>query len=147
MENKINNVSFTARCPQIRKADWICHAVNTGLPHRSSSKMNPLIVKFKQRNFFILHSYNSLPKEAKPAYLIDCTRQEQKILAIQDAITRTSNKVDLARSIFMKNKSTDIKRANGVLQQLKFLNIGNCSETAYASEIALKMNGPLSFGW
>ena len=43
--NQINNQSFTARCPQIRDADWVCRKVNS-FQHTSVTKFRKQILDF-----------------------------------------------------------------------------------------------------
>lgn len=141
MDNKVSNISFTARCPQIRKGEWVCHAVNTGLPHMSTTKFNPLFVVFEMRNFPMLRGYMAMSKEARQTFSKHCSPSTKKILVIHDAIESLIKRLDDARTRFRKNFTDDNSRVTGLLKQMKHTHLGNCSETAGAAEIALKMNG------
>lgn len=37
--------TFKSRCIQIRDAQWVCHKINTEMPHYSISKIKPMIVE------------------------------------------------------------------------------------------------------
>ena len=141
MNNGISNVSFTARCPQIRKAEWVCHTVNTGLPHISTTKFNPLFIDFEMKNYSILRGYTMMGKEARQTFLKHCSPTTKKVLNIHDAIESLVQRLDDARECFRKNFTGDNSRVTGLLRQMKYARVGNCFETAGAAEIALKMNG------
>ena len=141
MDNKVSNISFTARCPQIRKGEWVCHAVNTGLPHLSSTKFNPLFIDFEMNNYSLIKCFRTLGEEPRQLFLKHCSPESKKVITIHNAIESLLNRVNSARMKFRKDFYDDNDRANRLLKQMKSTRIANCSETAGASEIALKMNG------
>lgn len=141
MDNKISNISFTARCPQIKKGEWVCHAVNTGLPHLSSTKFNPLFIYFEIQNYPLIKSFRTLGEESQKVFLKHCSPESKKVLSIHSAIESLLEKVKAARDNFRKDFFDDNDRANRLLKQMKCTRLANCSETAGASEIVMKLNG------
>lgn len=165
MQDYNRSISFTSRCPQIRQAEWICHAVNTKLPHRSSSKLNPMVFKFMDRNSVFLDMYDKFDFTGKMVFLQNCTLQERKIISTDKSIANLNMKINslrqhnhnihclfdsaepivkkvdvLGRKIF-DTSFLEEKKARVILKLLKVFKVGNCAETAKASEIVLKMNG------
>ena len=163
MQDYNRSISFTSRCPQIRQAEWICHAVNTKLPYRSSSKLNPIIFKFQDRNKTFIDMFDKLSVIERATFMQSCTPEEKKIILTDRAIINFNTKIRmlrdhvrnikslmsepvvkkidaLGRKIF-DTSSLEEKKARAVLNQLKNFHLGNCSETAQVSEIVLKMNG------
>ena len=43
MQNMNDNISFSARNPQIRDAQWVCQTVNSNFGHISTTKIRPKI--------------------------------------------------------------------------------------------------------
>lgn len=156
-------VSFSARCPQIRDAQWVCHVTQTVLPHHSTSKFLPLY------NRVCAHSKRILGFEAPAksiisisAVLDDCmlSKQDLKKLPFLKRIKKQlkffllpkEDKRKLKQLIAIRKdiKALGIARyecmgeAPKIYQILRLLEeykLGNCLEDASLAELILKMNG------
>lgn len=141
INNNNNTYSFTARCPQIRDAEWVCRVINNKLPHTSSSKHQPRILNFIKTNkdFF---EYQNEPQELCDAYLIllksykhgKPSELSHKIEVLYKFLDKFSRLRMLADSATQNNLESS-------LYCFEKLKIGNCFEDATVAELILKMNG------
>lgn len=166
MVNAINNnVTFKARCPQIRDAQWVSHTVNTELPHFSITKFEPMIKKFVIK---------TLNPQKEPENLIDiCMLIEPLERFMNNNKTMTliekfakyifnflllfnkQKKNNLNMLLWIKERivsfgekrqerdlfSGDFYAMNNILRFMKVEKLGNCHENAQVAELILKMNG------
>ena len=165
--NNISNrkISYTARCPQVRDANWVCHAFNSKFPNFSISKHKPIFEKEANKLFRL--EENEVPLEINDIYETLCcctlTKEDFKFLPLKDKIMHKiaslflskERKANLRRLGAIKTAITDFadKRqscyeiAGGVekpLGALLFLSkhkLGNCYESAIGAKIILKLNG------
>lgn len=160
--NNNSPILFTARCPQIRDAQWVCHTVNTTLPHFSTSKFAPYFKKYIENS-----SYLNYPKLTSKHLFFIANLLNNSILTIYDLKPLTFKEKTLKcfefifmpkkvkQQVIMLNKIRDViykvqqRRTELTLienlykKALIMLNnkIGNCYEDALSAELVLKING------
>jgi len=162
----MNNISsstpsFTARCTQIRDAQWVCHTVNTALPHRSTSKLFPLFnnvlvdylhpfFNFKIENMHQLScmldkltlrnkdfdNLSIFQKITKKIHFLIQPQHKKKDRKLLIAIRNFSNKFGDAR-LACQGEADPIYK---VLNMLEHYKLGNCYEDAKTAELILQMN-------
>ncbi len=151
---RVSNISFASRCPQIRDAQWVCRTITSQFPHTSSSKFLPqyksLLEEFSSNlniktsdspktladvyNFinklqnFIEH-LNIFSKDLLPKKYRDATLTLEKIKTNIDA---------LHNARFNVNKSSDLTKCLTLVKDYK---VGNCYEDAKIAEFILRLNG------
>lgn len=146
VNNNLYTPSFTARCPQNRDGEWVCHIINERFPHFSISKFKPLFQKElkkhmesrldTQRPWSMINIYYC-------ASLINQANKGKKgkpftkiIQKIEDIIIDFGEKRRLCEKAFRGNYN--------IFAILKFLSthkLGNCHENAALAELVLKLNG------
>ncbi len=135
--------TFTAKCPQIRDADWVCHVINRTFPHFSSSKQQVRIINLLKRNrseikyektpinltevYDILENFKPKDKKSKLA---------QQLKTIKETLERYAIKRFSAESLM--GRGNKIFESLYLMEKFQF---GNCSEMAMIAELILKMNG------
>lgn len=164
--NKSNNSpKFTARCPQIRDSQWVCHAVNSTLPHFSTTRFFPMFNKVLKKTFPNRYKKKPLPKDIIIFYnkleSIDFVNKDLnkypftkrvvlKIVRVLQSKTKMHNLEILAKCkekiAFIGNirKLLDNKAYPEILKTLIMLQkykVGNCLESATTAELILKVNG------
>ena len=164
--NNIQNrqISYTAKCPQVRDSNWVCHAFNTQFPNFSITKHKPIFEQEAKKIFYF--EDNELPVSIDDIYakLQYClTKEDFKSLPLKDRI-----KYKIAYLFLTKERKQNLKRlgtikkalenfadkrkdsynfAGGVEKQLGALyflskyKMGNCYESAIGAKIILKLNG------
>lgn len=158
-------ISFRSRCVEIRDAQWVCHKVNTEMPHFSITKFKPLIIK--QMNLLERHH----KQLRKTSILTDCLwdnltalglnsedlaqlgflqriimKYKQKFVYTQKDkdVSRILNRAkDKIKNFYQKRNEchqseSDINNSLMLIEKYKF---GNCKETANLAELILKING------
>lgn len=157
--------TFKSRCIQIRDAQWVCHKINTEMPHYSISKIKPMIVKqmnkleqhFPKRektsvsteslnNNFTAIILNNEDSSQLPLlqHLFIKFRQNFYYTEKDKQISRILNKVRLLIREFNQKRNeckqcdNDITNSLIMLEKYRF---GNCKETANLAELILRMNG------
>lgn len=160
-----NSPNFTARCPQIRDSQWICHTVNSILPHFSTTKFFPMFNKVLKKTFPNWYKKKPLPQNIPEFYyqlksinLSDKDFNEKpfiKKIILKTAYTLLSNatkhnfkildkcKEKIAyigniRTLLDNTPSPEILKNLILLQKYK---VGNCLESASIAELILKING------
>lgn len=161
--NSQNNVTyFKGRCVEIRDCDWAVRALHKQFPHFSTSKFQPLFIKFvKSKKFVIkntkqintnenilvdlvLRNYGlkklfKVPILKSLAQKIDNYLQKRKDIKKISNIKNLLNRVDDIRvKIYDFTKGISIYE---MLYVMEHYHIGNCSEEATLMELILKMNG------
>ena len=140
MENRISNISFTARCPQIKEAQWACHMVDSKLPRQSFSKMRPLYSNLFDKNLDFLSKYMQKRGTAKEEkFLAHANKQQRRAVDTINAGNNLFKRVEGARRRYVLNSRDSL--ALSTLNQLEKTKLGNCAETARATAAVLKMNG------
>ena len=130
MQNQIQGVNFTGRCPAIRKGQWASHCINSFLPHESVTRYQPLInhievVKKYEHPFE--HNFQLYPK---------------KVLDIINKRRILNDKIFEAREDFVSIPAYGSYRyATSAIEQLQATRLGNCHENAQAAEAILRANG------
>jgi len=135
--------NFTARCPEIRDAEWVCRVINHTFPHYSTTKQQVRIINLFKRNrgeikyektpqnltdvYEILESYKPKDKTSKLA---------KQLLSFKETLERYAIKRFSAESLM--GRGNKIFESLYLMERLKF---GNCSEMAMIAELILKMNG------
>ncbi len=156
------NISFTARCPQIRDADWVCRTINNTLPHTSSTKLFPVYKKILSK---YLKPYASVvPKDTiELSELLDWMILDKtdfkKLTPIGNIMHKLhyffmpSNKKHLQNLLIAIRKNIhqlgnnrekcmgEIPPVYKCLKMLEVYKQGNCFENAKIAELILKMNG------
>ena len=160
------NPSFTAKCPQIRDGEWVCHKINEEFPHFSTSKFKPMFQK-KLRNVCgswlvpkkpmsieaILYDACAITnvhcepthkgivkrvvqKLAKP-FMPKRTEKDYQVLGkISDKIEELGQ--SRVRCMDLCGEENPVKVA---IKMLKDYKLGNCFENALIAELVMKMNG------
>lgn len=132
---------FTAKCVQIRDADWVCHKINKTFPHFSLSKHEARIIDFINKNKKLINPVFE-PTNIIDAYeILEKIKKNKKnksiykkIRSIVKIINKFGDKRNFASSIMPNNLFKS-------LYSFENLKIGNCSEHAIVAELILKMNG------
>lgn len=164
--NNIQNrqISYTAKCPQVRDSNWVCHAFNTQFPNFSITKHKPIFEQEAKKIFYF--EDNGLPVSIDDIYakLQYCsTKKDIKSLPLKDRIKYKiayfflpkERKQNLKRLGTIKNavenfadKRKDsydiaggVKKPLGALLFLSKHKLGNCYESAIGAKIILKLNG------
>ena len=135
--------SFTARCPQIKDADWVCHVINQTFPHYSSSKQQVRIINLLKRNRSTI-KYDTTPKTLTDVYdILENFKPKDK----NSKLTKQLKTIkDILERYAIKRFSAESEMGHGnkifeslyLMEKFKF---GNCSECAMIAELILKMNG------
>ena len=153
---------FKGRCVEIRDCDWAIRTFHRELPHFSTSKFQPLFIKFiKSKKGLIkntkqintnenilknivyrnwgLNKLSNVPVLKNYLPQIISFIQEKlgisKVLHIKGLI---SNIDDIRDKIYNYDKGLSV---HDFLKFLKEYRLGNCSEEATVMELILKMNG------
>jgi len=142
--NKLNstyeqNLTFNARCPQIRDADWVCRVINQTLPHSSTSKHQTRIIKFLKSHRDVL-KYEWTPRNLAQI----CEILKKKYRGCNNMLQQKMNNIKKFIENFGKKRleAQDIM-PNKVFESLYLMEVfkvGNCSENAVLAELVLKMN-------
>ena len=61
--------NFTARCPEIRDAEWVCRTINHTFPHFSSSKQQVRLINLLKQNRSNIN-YEKTPQNLTDVYEI-----------------------------------------------------------------------------
>ena len=114
--------------------------MNSKFPYHSSTKIAPFVDKFIFNNHDFYNKYTSKNFISKFELLNSATPIEKKVAFTIDAIQDHIDKINIIRNTYQYGFK-GYARAVNILEQLKHTHMGNCSETAKASEIMLKANG------
>lgn len=162
--NSYNQFSFGSRAPQIRDCQWVCHCVNTVMPHFSTTKAKPSFVKkiasvsgneeCVPEKFSITDVYEILSDLPLTGDDIKClpfiervktrlqrfclSRQTKKDIKVLAAIRE--NIADFGK----KRMECDVLFHNdtkSALRMLSLYKLGNCYEDAILAKIILELNG------
>ena len=131
MEISCNNYqNFTGRCRQIKKAQWVVHAINANLPHQSASR----------NDFMITEMYDKLQRMRKNSKAYNNFQQVvERIMDGQDVL---AERIQEARGYsYGYARLNSYNRATADIMQLRDFKLGNCHEDAIAAETILKANG------
>lgn len=151
-----NSPSFTSRNSCIRDAQWVCHKINSELPHYSTTKFTPAYKKLIKDKLFINNPYldkNKLkPKSMDDIYYIimmltkiplnQAQLQSNTIKKNLDLLNYSKNlinKIGDARTI--SEQKFGLKTVSSITYQLNKFKIGNCYEDAKMAELILTLNG------
>ena len=135
--------SFTARCPQVRDADWVCRVINHTFPHFSSSKQQVRIINLLKRNRSAI-KYETTPKTLTDVYeILEKFKPKDKTSKLSKQLKTIK---DILERYAIKRFSAECHMGHGnkifeslhLMENFKF---GNCSECAMIAELILKMNG------
>lgn len=137
--NSFDTQDFTARCPQIRQAQWVCHKVKSEFPHLSSTKITPSIDKLEDKYPQAADKFMNYNPQAGRFITFD-SPEEKRVISILHwfrRFIRNLNAERLSRSAI----KDDFGSTYSILSQLKYVRAGNCFENAKLSELILKLNG------
>ena len=134
-------VNFSARCPQVRDADWVCRVITHSLPHYSTTKQQPRIINFLKKNRSII-KYDETPKTLVDVYKIIVNTKlepkykniERKLASICRTITELGTRRLATECVIGQKKLYDS------LFLTEVYGLGNCVENAAIAELILKMN-------
>ena len=140
-----SNYTFTARCPQVRDADWVCRVINHAMPY-SSTKHQPRIMRYLKAHEDILPCSDKLNTMADIYNFIDDVQFTERHSAIQDtlmAIKRTIQRFGDKRLHAQETVGNGTFSDNlyGSLYMMTQHKSGNCTENAIIAELIMKMNG------
>lgn len=139
--HKFPPTNFSARCPQVRDADWVCRVIQDTLPHFSTTKQQSRIINFLKQNRSII-KYDKTPKTLNDVYeIIAETKLSPQYSSLEkklQAIGRTINNLGVCRTEV--NIVLNIGKLYDALYMTEIYRLGNCSENAAIAELILKMN-------
>ena len=139
------STTFTSRCPQVRDADWVCRRINQRFPHFSSTKMQPFVEKFLERNSDVLNFTEPLENLSEIYHFLDnilFPEGHQKVqdtaMAIKRMIRKFGEKrLEVSEQIGTGTFKDHVYEAILMMQNKQ----ANCTENAIIAELVLKMNG------
>ncbi len=161
----INNYSFTARCPQIKDAEWVSHIVNSTFPHFSATKHKPIFISYVEKDQTYIRKLKSLQDtidriELNPHikrynsyknpfekildffYYHTLSAQKKKMFNIQQTIYNKITQIfDLRCACFENTLKGLVPKPLEMINYMKNEKIGNCMEDAVLTNIVLKLNG------
>jgi hypothetical protein len=114
--------SFQARCPQICEAQRVCHIINSGYAHASTTRIKPAL--------YNLMAKDNVSDAFKNKYYVWLRRFSEQMQEVRDTFQGS-----------VKGIMTSKLRPMKIFQQLKLYHMGNCNENAVAAEAILKLNG------
>lgn len=134
--------NFTARCPEIRDAEWVCRVINHTFPHYSTTKQQIRIINLLKRNRSEI-KYEKTPKVLAEVYeifenyipKITNSKLAKQLTSIKEMLEKTSTKRFTAERRMGRNKTFES------LYLMEMFKFGNCTESAIIAELILKMNG------
>ena len=135
--------TFSARCPQVRDADWVCRVINHTFPHFSSSKQQVRIINLLKRNRSTI-KYDTTPKTLTDVYdILENFKPKDKTSKLSMQLKKIK---EILERYAIKRFSAESEMGHGnkifeslyLMEKFKF---GNCSEMAMIAELILKMNG------
>ncbi len=140
------NQTFTARCPQVRDADWVCRVINQRFPHFSSTKHQPRITRYLKAHNDILKCDKELKKMSDIFYFIDEFKFAEGQDKVQDMLLGFkrmigefgSKRLEAGEAVGNGAYSDNLFESLYLMTKYK---IGNCTENAILAELILKMNG------
>ncbi len=140
--NTVSNnkcIPFSARCPQIKDAQQVCHSIDANLPHISTTKISPFIKRLQQKYSDLYYSfyYNKGREDA----FCSANDLERKIFKIFAWNFENMHKLNSLRLNNLILENSDLGKILGILRMLKFSKLGNCYESAKTAELIMKMNG------
>ena len=140
-----NNQTFTARCPQVRDADWVCRVINHAMPY-SSTKHQPRIIRYLKAHEAILPCKKELNTMSDIYDFLDDVQFTEQHSAIQDtlmAIKRTIKRFGNKRLHAQETVGNGTFNDNlyNTLYMMTQYKSGNCTENAIMAEFVMKMNG------
>ena len=165
--NNVSNrkISYTARCPQVRDANWVCNAFNSQFPNFSITKHKPIFEKEAKKLFAFEENGTPLDIEAIYDILYSCTltKEDFKLLPLKNKIMHRlaymflskERKTNLRHLGAIKNAIIDfadkressyniaggVNKPLGALYFLRKHKMGNCYESAMGAKIILRLNG------
>lgn len=163
--NNSNSVYFQGRCPAIRDSQWVIHTIQTKVPHFSSSKFQPLFVKFIQSKPKIIPNAKEIttneqiwmkitPEMRGHVNMSKLSTIEKIKTNIKKFLQSSQTKKDIAMIDYIYKKICSVDSARkvcyglmggrniyNILRMLEECHLGNCSENAKLAELILRMNG------
>lgn len=159
-----NNYTFTGRCIQIKDAQWVCHTINSNLPHFSPSKFKPAFTELYFKEFPEMKALFYPKTIHQLNLLLDCvnlTKEDYNQLdlfgKLKFNLKRIFRSKESKKNLEILAKSKELIRSVGkyrkkyknmsmsllakTLMMLEQNKIGNCLEDAILAELICKMNG------
>lgn len=148
-----SSVNFSGRSKYIKDAQWVCHTINSYLPHTSTTRFIPeyknLIrnstpisptIKNPETMQQILTEIQSLIKNYH-LYAQDknLTQEQQNTLRLLEFTEKSITRAGTARKI--SNEKFEDSEISSILYLLQNFQIGNCYENAKIAEFILLLNG------
>lgn len=127
--------SVTARCPQVRDAQWVCQKVKS-FPHISSTKVTIPIANLADKHAGLYEKFVKFPFAS-----LFKSPEDNKIARIFEWHQRLIQKMNRARDEWGVLRKGDYKTVGAILGQFKYNKLGNCGEDAFLSAAILKVNG------
>ncbi len=133
--NQINNQSFTARCPQIRDADWVCRKVNS-FQHTSVTKFRKQILDFAVSKGALAQgqSVHDL-RNLRPI-----SDRNNFLLRLYSSYKNVVEKFSIIRASWKEKTLCDAKATDKMINQYKQHKIANCGEDAFLAAAIARMN-------
>ena len=134
-------INFSARCPQVRDADWVCRVISDTLPHFSTTKQQIRIINYLKKHRSII-KYEETPKTLVDVYKIIINTKlspkykdiERKLASICRTITELGTRRLVTEQVIGQKKLYD------ALFLTEVYGFGNCIENAAIAVLILKMN-------
>ena len=148
-----NKISFHGRCIQIKDAQWVCHALNSTLPHSSTTRMipafkkiiykNPDLVPTQKKIFNMMNILDALEfmKDNFLLNLPNAMRFPQHQKHYQHIINAIKTILFLSNSRLRSEFFAGGRNIRSILDTVSKYKVGNCYEDARLSELVLLMNG------
>lgn len=142
----INNYSFTARCPQIKNAEWVSHIVNSTFPHFSATKHKPIFISYVEKDQTFIRKLKSLQDtidriELNP-HIKRYNSYKNPFEKILDFFYYHTLSAQNLRCACFENILEDlVPKPLEMINYMKNEKIGNCMEDAVLTNIVLKLNG------
>ena len=131
----MNDISFTAKCQQIKDAQWVCKTAKSVYPHLSTTWIAGKIFKYQENNPEL---YDRFINKKSFEHIIAKNNNEQNLLNLFTWHKYLVQKINILRDTQLKNAQGKI---NHIIEQVKHHKLGNCGEDAIIAETILKLNG------
>ena len=132
-----NNLTFTARSPQIKDAQWVCRKVRS-FSHLSTTHIAPTITKLADNNPKVFDRFSSqtLVNRYYPKL-----PEEQRLVKFFSWYKNLVKRMNRARSEWNIGKKDKFAGVRNILGMFKYEKLGNCGEDASLAASILRMNG------
>lgn len=135
IQNK--NITFTARSPKIKDAQWIARKVRS-IPHVSTTRIDAPMWDLKEQNIVL---YDRFMNKRSFEHFVVKNDYEAKIIKLFMWQRKLIRRLQNLREEWGIGRKDDYRRVSNVLGQFKYGKIGNCGEDSFLSAAIAKING------